>query len=505
MPPVDNKCDAALSAVFASTRPAQRRVSRRHLLGGLGALLVAEALPCFSYALPQEGQSVISTLTAYMAAAGSRPLPDEIAEITKQHLLDTLAAMISGSRLSPGKAALAFAQFSQGGGPCTVVTSAIRCGPIEAALANGVLAQSDETDDSHSPSLSHPGCAVVPAALACGEEFSVDGSGFLRAIALGYDIGPRVTMTMGAIRYQTETHRSSHATAGAFGAAAAAACCASLDAQQMRWVLDYTAQQVSGVAAWQRDPGHIEKAFVFAGMPARSGVTSAILVHAGWTGVDDILTGADNFYAGLAPDASPAGLIDALGTRFEVQRTNIKKWSVGSPIQAPLDALEALQRKHAFQPDAVKSIEVHVATQEGRVVDSREMPDVCLQQMMAVMLMDRTVSFAAAHDRARMKDPATERERAKVKLTLDPALDALLPRRVAIVTVTLTQGTTMTERVEAVRGSAENPMTWDEVAAKSRDLIAPVLGTDRFANLLERVKSIESCSNIRELRGLLQN
>lgn len=501
---MDSERNSGPSGFLAATM-LQNRVTRRRLLGGLGTVLLAETLPRLAHASPQQAEGVMSTLSTYMAAAGSRPLPADIVEITKQHLLDTLAAMISGSRLAPGKAALAFAQLSQGGGPCSIVTSAIQCGPIEAALANGVLAHADETDDSHSPSLSHPGCAVVPAALACGEEFSVDGSRFLRAIALGYDIGPRVTMTLGAIRYQTQTHRSSHAIAGAFGAAAAAACCASLNAQQMRWVLDYTAQQASGVAAWQRDTGHIEKAFVFAGMPARTGVTSAVLVHAGWTGVDDIFTGADNFFAGFAPDADPSGLTDALEERFEVKRTNIKKWSVGSPIQAPLDALEALQRQHAFQPDIVKSITVHVATQEGRVVDNREMPDVSLQQMMAVMLMDRTVSFAAAHDTSRMKDPATQRERAKIQLIADPALDALLPRRIAVVSVALTDGTTITERVEAVRGSAENPMTWDEVTAKSRDLIVPVLGADRFARLLERVRSIETCSNVRELRGLLQN
>jgi 2-methylcitrate dehydratase PrpD len=440
-----------------------------------------------------------------MAAAGSRPLPADILELTKQHLLDTFAAMISGSQLAPGKAALSFAKLSACGGRCSIVASDTQCEPIEAAIANGVLAHSDETDDSHSPSLSHPGCAVVPAALACGEEFSVDGSRFLRAIALGYDIGPRVTMTMGAIRYQTLTHRSSHAIAGAFGAAAAAACCASLNAHQMRWLLDYTAQQASGIAAWQRDTDHIEKAFVFAGMPARTGVTSALLVHAGWSGIDDIFSGPDNFFAGFAPDADPSGLIDGLGERFEVKRTNIKKWSVGSPIQAPLDALEILQRQHAFKPDAVKSVMVRVATQEGRVVDHRQMADISLQQMMAVMLMDGAVSFRAAHDVERMSDPATERVRSKINLIGDPALDVLLPRRIAVVEVVLLDGTNLGQRVEAVRGSAENPMTWDEVTAKSRDLIAPVLGPSRFDQLLERVKSFETCPNVRELRGLLQN
>ena len=125
--------------------------------------------------------------------------------------------------------------------------------------------------------------------------------------SLGYDVGTRVVLTMGGASVQSEEHRSTHSIMGIFGAAAAAACAASLNPQQMRWVLDYTAQQSSGIAAWQRDTQHIEKGFVFAGMPARSGVTSALLVESGWTGVDDIFSGADNFFLAYAPQAESGG------------------------------------------------------------------------------------------------------------------------------------------------------------------------------------------------------
>ncbi len=101
---------------------------------------------------------------------------------------------------------------------------------------------------------------------------------FIRAVALGYDIGPRVTMALGGVRFRTESHRSTHSIAGTFGASAAAGCVARLNAQQMRWLLDYAAQQASGFAAWERDTDHIEKGFVFAGMPARNGVTAALVV-----------------------------------------------------------------------------------------------------------------------------------------------------------------------------------------------------------------------------------
>src|SRR6202790_1945733 len=89
-------------------------------------------------------------------------------------------------------------------------------------MTNGMLAHSDETDDSHSPSQSHPGCAVVPAALAAGEQFRINGTHFVRAVTLGYDIGTRVTMTLGGQQFEAESHWSTHSIAPLFGAAEAA-------------------------------------------------------------------------------------------------------------------------------------------------------------------------------------------------------------------------------------------------------------------------------------------
>src|SRR6202521_4087788 len=123
-----------------------------------------------------------------MGEARDRTLPDDVIEKAKHHILDTFAAMISGSELAPGRAAIAFARAYGGDTAATVAGSVVLCGPMEAALANGVLAHSDETDDSHSPSQSHPGSAVVPAALAIAEKFGCDGTRFVRAVALGYDI-----------------------------------------------------------------------------------------------------------------------------------------------------------------------------------------------------------------------------------------------------------------------------------------------------------------------------
>jgi 2-methylcitrate dehydratase PrpD len=474
--------------------------TRRNVLKGAAAL----ALPLRFARAANPPSPVIVKLGSYMAEAAGRALPEEVAEKTKHHILDTLAAMVSGAELPPGKVAFAMAKAHTGEKTATVVGSNILCGPIEAAMVNGMLAHSDETDDSHAPSQSHPGCSIVPASLAASEQFGVDGTRMMRAVALGYDIGTRITMTLGALDYQMTSHHSSHSIAGDFGSAAAAGCVAGLNPQQMRWILDYAAQQAAGIAAWQRDTDHIEKSLVFAGWPARNGVSAALLIQLGGTGVDDIMAGSDNFLMAFNPKSNPEGLIDKLGERFEIARTNIKKWTVGSPIQAPLDALELIRKKHPFESDQVKKVVVREGTSDANTVNNREMPDICLQHMVSVMLLDKTASFAAAHDKPRMQDAAILRERAKVELIADPELDKLHPARVAIVEVTLADGTKLTERVEAVRGTAQNPMTREEVVTKARELMSPLLGADKTGKLIQKVLALETVKDVRELRPLLQ-
>jgi 2-methylcitrate dehydratase PrpD len=481
-----------------------KRLTRRGLLQGAGGMLAAAALPTrFAHAATAPG-AVISRLSTYMAQAGTAPLPQEALEATKQHLLDTLAAMISGSDLPPGKTAHKFARAHVGEKVATVAASDIVCGPMEAALANGMLAHSDETDDSHAPSQSHPGCSVVPASLAAGEYFGIDGNRMLRAVALGYDVGPRVTMTLGALTYQMATQRSSHQISSNFGACAAAGCAAGFNAQQMRWVLDYAAQQAAGITTWQRDTDHIEKSLVFAGFPARNGVTAALVLLAGGTGVDDTFDGPGNFLAAFQSRGDASMLVDKLGERFEITRTNIKKWTVGSPIQAPLDAMENIRKRHPFEADQVQKVIVRLGPSDANTVNNREMPDICLQHMIAVMMIDKTASFAAAHDKPRMQDPAVLKQRAKVELVFDEELGKLNPLRVGVVEITFTDGKRETDRVADVRGTAENPMTREEVVTKARDLVTPFLGAAKTAKLIDTVLNLESVKNIRELRPLLQ-
>ncbi len=145
---------------------------------------------------------------------------------------------------------------------------------------------------------------------------------------------------------------------------------------------------------------------------------------------------------------------------------------------------------------------IRLGTREASVVNNRDMPDICLQHMVAVMLMDKTVSFHAAHDVARMQDAAALRQRSKVEVVPDAELEKVV--RQSIVTVALADGAELTEHVRAVRGTADNPMPRAEVVSKCRDLIAPVLGAPKAEALIEAVFALERLGNIRELRPLLQ-
>jgi 2-methylcitrate dehydratase PrpD len=477
------------------------KLTRRSFLRRSTGIVAAAAVPRQASAASDDVGAVMAKLCSYMSGAGGRALPPAVAEQAKSHILDTLAAMISGSELPPGQHALQFARAAGGEKIATVAASDILCGPIEAAIANGALAQADETDDNYSAGGAHPGCAVVPAALAMGERAGIDGMRFLHAVTLGYDVGMRAMKTILGATVLNDTHN----VVGTFGAAAAAGCAANLNTQQMRWLLDYAAQQAgAGYAVWQRDTAHMEKAFVFGSMGARNGVTAALLMQAGFTGISDVFSGRDNFFASYAPKADPAGLIEGLGEHYEVSETIIKKWSTGGPVQSPLDAIVNLRRQHPFAVDQVKQVIVRLSTSAAPKVDNVQSPDLCLQYLAAVTLLDGTLSFRAAHDLPRMQDPVVLQIRGKVQVVADEELERLLPKRVAVVEITLNDGTQLSERNDAVRGTPENPMSHDEIVAKARDLITPVLGAEKCAKLIERIYALEQVQDIRDLRPLLQ-
>jgi len=228
------------------------------------------------------------------------------------------------------------------------------------------------------------------------------------------------------------------------------------------------------------------------------------MVAHGFTGVDDALSGERSFFVAFGRKPEPEKLAAGLGETYEVMNTNIKRWSVGSPIQAPLDALLHLMQENKFGADDVQRLIVRVAHQGANTTNNRAMPDICMQHLCAVMVFDGTVSFKAAHDEKRMRDRKVLALRSRVELQGDDALTKAMPSRQGIVEVVLRNGTTLRHHMKAVRGTAENPMARAEVDAKAYDLIAPVFGKTRARRLCDAVWNLDKLGNVRKLRPLLK-
>jgi len=453
----------------------------------------------------RKANSVIGDVSSYICRSMHTDLPAEVIEKAKHHILDTLAAMISGSTFKPGNVAKNYVKQQAGVKEAQVIGSHVVTTAINAAFANGIMAHADETDDSHEQSLTHPGCAIVPAALSVSEREGVDGMTFLKGVVVGYDIGCRITQALGVNDLDRRCH-STHSIGGNFGAAAGAAAVLHLDEHRIGYVLSYAGQQASGVTYWMRDSEHDEKAFLFGGMPARNRVTAALLIQSGFTGIFDPFSGENNFFRAFSIHPKPERFTEGLGNHYEIMATNIKKFAVGSPIQAPLDALLLLIGKHGLTFRDVRNIIVRLpaGSNAGRaVVNDRDMPDVNLQYILAVALLNKNVTFEDAHSYKRMKDPTILDIKAIIKSLEDPQLSTSVTARQAIVEVTTRDGTVLREHVVNVRGTGANPMSTEEIEKKSRDLLEPLLGNNRTQKLIDRIWNLERVKNIRELRPLI--
>ena len=217
------------------------------------------------------------------------------------------------------------------------------------------------------------------------------------------------------------------------------------------------------------------------------------------------MSGDKNVFTALGDEDAGAGKFTAeLGTRYEIIATSIKKWCVGSPLQSVLDAVTALLEDPAVRAGQIRRIVVDMPADRLHIVDNRTIPDICLQHLVALMIVDGGASFDSVHDFARMSDPKVLAIRKLVEAVPNQELAKAVPARQAIVRIETADGrslstapTTCAAR-PAIRWSAE------EVAAKALDLIAPILGKARAEELIAADRAISTVRPGAGLRRLLQ-
>jgi 2-methylcitrate dehydratase PrpD len=498
-----------------STEKDGSNLTRRRILQGAGGIIAAAAFPAkgatasalsFSQSAPKAPSKadadVTGRLARYMVEARNRSLSPKVALEGKHRILDALGAMVSGAKLKPGEMAIRYIR-GQGGVPeASILTTDIKTSAVNAALANAMLAHADETDDVELVTKTHPGSSAVAAALAMAEREGSSGMDLLRAVTLGYDVCCRFLMALGPDLVRG-SHRSAEGVGSTFSSVAAAASMARLDETGMRYALSYAAQQVSGLWSWTSDTEHVEKAFDFAGMGARNGVTAVTMVQAGLSGVRDVFDCEHNVLEALSTQPRPEEMVAGLGSRFFVTETAIKAYPVGYPIQAALDAFLTLRRENGLAVDNVDHIVVRLPADGAGIVDNSSMPDVNCQYIIAVALVDGGVSFANSHSYERMTDPKVRAVKERVQLIADRKLmDPDAPRG-GLVEVTLRNGKTVSHLTRHPPGTKENPLATEGLNAKVRDLMAPVLGAEKTEAVIQRVNALEELDNVRKLRIFL--
>jgi len=432
---------------------------------------------------------ITNKLCQFLDEARHGHLDERTIEKAKHHIVDSIAAMISGTALHVGKKAVNALPAFEGLPEATVFGQSKRYPAYWAAMFNAMLAHADETDDSHETSITHPGCGIVPTAMAMAQREKKGGMDFIRAVCAGYDVGPRITEALGAMALNN-AGTSSHAMGALFGSGACASVLANFDSVQVRRLISYLAHESSGLGCWMAEHDHVQKAYVFGAMGAKNAVTATVLVQSGWTGLDEALEGPRTLFQARAQTAKGRSMDVPMALGDEILGSNIKKWCVGSPAQAPLDCVQALIPTLP-KMDQIQSIVVEIRSDEAFIVDNRDMPNICLQHLVALYLVDRKLTFDSVHDVQRMEDPKVREARSKIQLVASESLMKSGGRQ-AIVTITTNEGQTLYKHVQHVRGTWGDPMPRSEIHEKAKDLLEPVIGAASADALLSSLWNLEN-------------
>ena len=218
--------------------------------------------------------------------------------------------------------------------------------------------------------------------------------------------------------------------------------------------------------------------------------------------MEDVFSGDHNLFATYSPAGDPQVLAHGLGQEYEIMRSAIKCWSAGGPIQGPLHVLREMMALHRIGPDDVEKLVARLPDKELSIVSNREMPNISLQHLLAVMLVDGTLTFASAHDVGRMKDQKVRALRQRIETVGDPGLTDSLRRWRCVMEIRLKDGRTLRHQTMAALGTAENPISRAVEERKALDLMGRIIGRRRAAELIAALWNVERISNLRALRSL---
>ena len=396
------------------------------------------------------------TLTERLVALiRSKPIKQFDLEAMALFTLDGIANMLAGRNTGPGRILLKWAEGRQGDAG-------------RRALLRGGLMHILEVDDLHRGSVTHPGCVVIPAALALAEEAGADGPTLLGAILKGFEAVCRVGMAVGKEHYRI-WHNT--ATCGPFGSAMASAELLGLDDAQTVHALGNAGTQSAGL--WEfLETGAMSK-HLHAGRAAEAGVVAGQLAQAGFTGPPAILEGERGFFAGACPDPDPNAVLRDSNACWQIHSVSIKPWPSCRHTHPVIDAALEL----ATKIDIGSISEIDISTYQAAVdVCNRPTPSTpyeakfSLQHTVAAALSAGTIGFDSFEAESRDAN-ALLRTKTNIR-SGEPYLSAYPEAWGGEVSVTFNDGSTVAATRHQCKGDPEAALDREDMIAKSRELLS---------------------------------
>ena len=444
-----------------------------------------------------------SQVAGYAANSTCSRLPRHVVDRAKLIVFDELACAVLGRELEPGTLIARYVARSGGLAESTVLGTADRLPAPLAALANGTAGHADEFDGVHVTG-GHPGAVIVPAAFATAERVRCGGAELINAVVLGYDVGTRLVDAVGGAGRIATVHHLHSDFLHAYGAASAAARLLQLDARRHRHAAALTAGHAIGLRALFGEDRHISKALAN-GQAAAAGVTGAFMAEAGLEGNDAVLEAPGGVLDAWADPTRRELVANNLGTDFAVLGSNVKFYSAGYPIHAPVEAALRIVDDTGLGAADIASVIVHLPSRTADIVDGRRMPTINLQHMLAVALVAGGLGFEEAHSDQLRRDPRVAALAARVSIERHAAIDERPPYgRGATVDIVTRDGARHSVRIEHPRGHAHRgTVTWDDLDGKWRTLLGSRIGPDRYIEALTVAKDLERVDDVSVLASLL--
>ena len=300
------------------------------------------------------------TLARFATALQLADVPALDAARATQCLIDTVGVALLGASFPWARAARTYAERYGAAGTSRVIGTSVRASAPLAALANGVAAHAFELDSLRRPGAGvHPGAALVPVALALGEELHASGAELLAAIVAGCEVMFRIGA---ASRHSSETV-GFHAPGltGPFGAAVVAGRLLGLDGERLCHALGIAGSLCGGLLAFAKAGNGAMVKRLHLGRAAESGILAARLAEGGFEGPDAVLEGGFGFLDAYCADSDPALLTAGLGERWETRTLCIKRYPCHITAHTAVESARALRDEHRFVPGQIAAIRVRAS------------------------------------------------------------------------------------------------------------------------------------------------